>query len=113
MERVHLDVLGPFTPSESGKKYVLMMIDQFSKWVECSAIPEQSTETVVQEFFTLFVTTFGCEIKVHTDQGTNLNQISLDHNCSAMGMAKTRSSPYRLSSKRSDRKTKQDHFTNN
>ena len=25
------------------------MIDQFSKWVECSAIPEQSTERVVQE----------------------------------------------------------------
>ena len=46
MERVQLDVSGP--PSESGNQYVLMMIDQFSKWVECNAIPEQSTETVVQ-----------------------------------------------------------------
>ena len=58
MERVHLDVSGPFTQSKSGNKYVLMMIDQFSKWVECSAIPEQSTETVVQEFLTCFVATF-------------------------------------------------------
>ena len=77
IERVHLDVLGPFTPSESGKKYVLMMIDQFSKWVECSTIPEQPTETMVQEFLTCSVTTSGCPIKVHNDQGTNFESKSL------------------------------------
>ena len=71
MERVHLDVLGLFTPSANGNKYVLMMIDQFSRWVECIAIHEQYTETVVQEFLTRFVATFGCPIKVQTDQGTN------------------------------------------
>ena len=31
MERVHMDILGPFPPSESGNHYVLLMIDQFYK----------------------------------------------------------------------------------
>ena len=31
MERVHIDVLGPFTMSALGNKYVLVMIDQFTK----------------------------------------------------------------------------------
>jgi hypothetical protein len=44
MERVHLDILGPFNTSEDGNRYVLMMIDQFTKWVEMAAIPEQSAK---------------------------------------------------------------------
>lgn len=30
LERVHLDILGPFYTSEDGNNYVLMMIDQFT-----------------------------------------------------------------------------------
>ena len=41
-ERVHLDFLGPFTTSDSGNKYILMMIDQFSRWLELYALPEQT-----------------------------------------------------------------------
>ena len=75
-----------------------MMIDQFSKWVEYSAIPEQSTETVVLEFLIRFVATFGCPTEVHTDQGTNFESNLFKAFCSAMGTAKTRTSPYRSSS---------------
>ena len=37
MERVHMDILGPFTKSKKGNAYILMIIDQFTKWIE--AIP--------------------------------------------------------------------------
>ena len=30
MERVHIDILGPFTPSDKGNQYVLMLVDQFT-----------------------------------------------------------------------------------
>ena len=39
MERVHLDILGLFNTNESGNRYALMMVDQFTKWVEMSTIP--------------------------------------------------------------------------
>ena len=35
MERVHLDILGQINPrSKSGSAYILVMVDQFTKWVE-------------------------------------------------------------------------------
>ena len=44
MERVHIDILGPFTPSNKGNQYVLMIVDQFTKWLECFPLPCQSAE---------------------------------------------------------------------
>ena len=35
MERVHLDFLVPLTKTPRGNEYVLMMVNQFTKWVEC------------------------------------------------------------------------------
>ena len=50
-----MDILGPFNKSSQGNHYILMVIDQFTKWVEAFAIPNQSAETiagvVLNEFF--------------------------------------------------------------
>ena len=45
------------------------MTDQFSKWLECAAVPDQHAETVAWKFLTNFVVTFGCHLEVHSDQG--------------------------------------------
>ena len=34
MERVHMDLLGPLPPSRMGNRYNLVLVDQFTKWVE-------------------------------------------------------------------------------
>ena len=39
MERIHIDILGSFIESTRGNCYIVMMIDQFSKWLERYAIP--------------------------------------------------------------------------
>ncbi len=36
MERVHMDLLGPFNESYKGNKYILMIVHQFTKWVDCT-----------------------------------------------------------------------------
>ena len=65
MDRLHIDILGPFTESLDGNRYILMMYDQFSKWLECSALPEQSAELVADRLVTKFIATFGCPIEIH------------------------------------------------
>ena len=35
MERVYLDFLGPLSCTARGNEYVLVMVDQFTKWEEC------------------------------------------------------------------------------
>ncbi len=44
MERVHLDFMGPLPRTTQGNEYILMMVDQFTKWVECIALPSQTAE---------------------------------------------------------------------
>ncbi|GFN77110.1 hypothetical protein PoB_000361600 [Plakobranchus ocellatus] len=62
MERVHLDFLGPLPKTKPGNEYVLMIMDQFTKWVERFPLPSQTAEvtasTAVREFFSRF----GCPL---------------------------------------------------
>lgn len=55
MKRVHLDFLGPLPESTSGNTNILVMVDQFTKWVECKPLISQTAEVTaraaVNEFF--------------------------------------------------------------
>ncbi len=66
-----MDITGPFITSLSGTKYVLVIIDQFSKWLECHAISEQTAEIIAETFFNEWVIRFGTLTQIHTDQGSN------------------------------------------
>ena len=44
MERVHLDFLGPLPETPRGNVNILMMVDQFTKWVQCIPLPTQTAE---------------------------------------------------------------------
>jgi O-acetyl-ADP-ribose deacetylase (regulator of RNase III)/transposase InsO family protein len=94
MERVHIDILGPFTPSDHNNVYVLSMIDQFSKWIECAALPEQTAQIVAEEFLTRFITTFGCPLHLHSDQGRQFEGRLFQELCRLLEITKTRTTPY-------------------
>lgn len=69
MKRLHIDILGPINQSGDNNRYVLMMIDQFTKWVEMAAIPEQSALLTAKKVLVHFIATFGWPLEIHTDQG--------------------------------------------
>ena len=71
MERLHIDILGSFNESDDENSYVLMMIDQFTKWIEMAAIPEQTTLLTAKKVLVHFIATFGYPLEIHTDQGRN------------------------------------------
>ena len=73
MERVHMDILGPFPPSESGNRYILLMVDQFTKWVEIHPIPDQTAERTARMAVDQFFSRFGAPLQIHTDQGRNFD----------------------------------------
>ena len=99
MERVHLDILGPINPrSKSGSAYVLVMVDQFTKWVELAALPAQNAELTASAFLKHFVVTFGCPLEIHTDQGRNFESDLFQSFCKLLEITKTRTTPYHPSS---------------
>ena len=95
MERVHLDILGPINPrSKSGSSYILVMVDQFTKWVELAALPAQNAELTAKAFLKHFIVTFGCPLEVHSDQGRNFQSDLFTAFCKLLEISKTRTTPY-------------------
>lgn len=72
MQRLHMDILGPLPITKNGNKYILMLFDQFSKWLECLPLPNQNAETVAKTLVDEFISRFGCPFELHTDQGKNM-----------------------------------------
>ena len=98
MERVHLDILGPLPVSEKGNTCILVIIDQFTKWVECYPIPDQKAEMIAHSFVDDFVARFGCPQHLHTDQGRNVDGNLINSICDLLRVHKTRTTPYHPSS---------------
>ena len=95
MERVHLDILGPFSASPSGNKLVLMMVDNFTKWLEACPLPEASAETIADKAVTEFFSRFGMPNIIHTDHGSNFTGQFFHSLCRMLEIAKTRTTAYR------------------
>ena len=66
MERVHMDVLSPLPPSEMGNRYILVLVDQFTKRVECFPLVEQTAERVASLVVNEFFLRLGLPFRIHT-----------------------------------------------
>ena len=59
MERIAIDVLGPLPITETGNKYILIVADYFTKWVEAYPMPNQEATTVAELLVREFICRFG------------------------------------------------------
>ena len=94
MERVHVDIIGPFNRSKKNNAYILVMVDQFTKWVEQAALPAQSAELTARAVLNHFVKTFGCPLEIHSDQGGSFQGELFQSFCKLLEIAKTRTTQY-------------------
>jgi hypothetical protein len=39
-----MDILGPLPIAKNRNEYILMVIDQFTKWLECYPLPNQGAD---------------------------------------------------------------------
>ena len=49
MERVAMDVIGPLPKTPRGNRFVLVVVDYFTRWPEAYAVPDQTALTVSQK----------------------------------------------------------------
>nr|GEV43793.1 reverse transcriptase domain-containing protein [Tanacetum cinerariifolium] len=64
-----IDFMGPF-PNSKGNKYILVVVDYLSKWVEAKALPTNDARVVVKFLKSLF-SWFGTPKAIISDRGTH------------------------------------------
>ena len=97
MERVHLDFIGPLPKTLKGNEHILMMVDQFTKWVECIPLPSQTAEVTATAAINEFFSRFGYPFQIFTDQGRNFESSLFTNVCKLLQIHKSRTTPYRPS----------------
>ena len=78
-QRIHADLFGPLKTSEKGKKYILVITDAFTKYVELCALPDKEALTVCTAIYNQWICRYGIPIEIITDQGKEFaNKITSD-----------------------------------
>ena len=93
-EKVSWDIMGPLPTSEQGNKYVLVVTDLFTKWVEAFAIRDTTSITLATVLVDKVVCRYGVPACIHSDQGANLCSDVIKTMCKLLGMDQTRTSAY-------------------
>ena len=73
-EVVHLDLSGPYPPSNKGSRYVLSCIDRFSMWPEAMGIPDMRAETCANAFIDMWISRHSVPESILTDLGTQFSK---------------------------------------
>ena len=75
-----------------GNRYVLVMVDCFSRWTEACPLPDKTAQLVADVFFNQIVCRFGMPIVIH--QGREFENRIMQELCILCGSHKTRTTPY-------------------
>lgn len=93
MERVHLDFVGLLPKTDRGNEHIFMMVDQFTKWVECVPLTSQTAEETAKAASNEFFSRFGYPFQVYSDQGRNFESTLFRELCDLLHIHKARTTP--------------------
>ncbi len=97
MEKVHIDFLGPLPKSKKGNEHILVMVDNFTKWIECIPLHSQTAEVTARSAVNDFFSRFGYPLKLVSDQGRNFESSLFKEVCRVLQINKSRTTAYRPS----------------
>ena len=80
--------------SRNGYRYILVVVDHFSKYTNIYAMRDQTAKTVAKHLFEDYTKEHGIPESLHTDQGRQFESRIVQDLCQRLGIRKSRSSPY-------------------
>ena len=98
LDRLGIDIMGPLPTTTRGNRYLFVICDYFTRWVEAFPLPDQKAETVAQVLVHEFICLFGAPLEIHSDRGRNFESSLFREVCRLLRFRKTRSTPYHPSS---------------
>lgn len=92
---VAVDILGPFTQTTSGNRYILSFVDRYSGWPEAFPIPSTETPIVANIMVNEIIFRYGTPVTLLLDNGSNFVSNLMKNVCKLLGINKIETCVYR------------------
>jgi hypothetical protein len=96
-ERVSIDITGPHPTSSRGNRFILTLVDHFSKWAEAIAISNHTATTVSRALMMNVFTRFGAPRQILSDRGPEFESELFGSLMKWMEIEKLRTTAYKAS----------------
>jgi len=94
MDLVTMDILSGLPTADDGSKYLLVVVDAFTKWVEAYPLPDQEAATYITAVYNGMFSRFGLPRQLYSDQGRNFESQLVTEFCNITGVYKTRTTAF-------------------
>ncbi|KFM63797.1 Retrovirus-related Pol polyprotein from transposon 297, partial [Stegodyphus mimosarum] len=106
-EIIGIDLLGPYPRSHVNKaRFLLVIVDHFSKWVELIPLKRASAKVVADSFLNKYILRYGCPARVISDNGPQFVSSTFKMMCDKLGIKHMKMVPYRPQSNIAERVNK-------
>lgn len=94
MQIVAADIVGPLPTSKAGNRYILVVSDYFTRWVEAYGIPNQEANTVASCLVDRMFCRFSMPQQFHTDMGAQFEAKVIQEICKLLQIRKSHTTAY-------------------
>jgi hypothetical protein len=93
-DKIYLDIVGPFSMSVKGNKYLFTCQDNLSKYLIAIPIEDMTAETIARNFVFDIILKYGIPDQILTDQGTQFMSELFVNCCKLLQIKKLKTSVY-------------------
>ena len=93
-DMLSIDVMGPFIGSEKGERYILSIIDCFSKYLILVPLRDHTTPSVSKALCERVIGYFRCPRRILSDRGTEFTGRIWEELMNLLGVQHVLTSPY-------------------
>ena len=92
--RMHMDIIGPLTKTTCGHRYILLIVDSYSKWCEAFPLKTQEATEIAKVFYSEIICRYGAPDVLVTDRGQNFVSVLIQEICKMFQITKKETSAY-------------------
>ena len=93
-QKVFLDLTGPLPMTNCGNRYILAILDGYSKWATLIPLKNANAETISRAFLKHWVAIYGPPERIHSDRGLSFLNEKVNEICATLKIRHSTSSPY-------------------
>ena len=93
-DRWHIDILGPLAPSSEGHKYILVVVDSYTRWPEAFPLKNQTATEIGKVLYREIFSRYGAPRALLSDRGQNFMSKLVTAICQLFQVTRLHTSSY-------------------